>query len=494
MRSIPIVPHLKPDPPAILVRRVETLAAQILSAHPEFELPEDLRRFSAAAEPQGPCLVFDDLSEILLLDTDDDSSSYQDRARLRAGDGDIVVTCGEPEPGYEDYCRTMLGLGEPDWLHAKPLPNPLRIAEAIYEDRGVRRDVVHQIRDHGLRTIHPHMGTRAAWELAALLSDAAHVDLQVLAPPPAVTQWANNKVEFTSVVRELFGPALVPRSSSAWNYATAAAAVRRIADGREVIALKAPDAAAGGGNVVISTADLCGQDLAQIEQILRERMEPLAWGGRGPLLITAWETNVLCSPSAQMWIPPDREQMPVLEGLYIQSVEGETGAFVGSRPAELPHAIMAEMADRCWLVARLFQLLGYVGRCSFDLILLGASMSDGRIEFIECNGRWGGTSIPMTLMNRLFGDWKRQPYSAQVCTIEGLDSISFQELLAGLADEVYDTRRRTGRFVLYNPARMAAESGIAVIGLAEDWATATVVARTEFQAAARAVVQAIRPA
>jgi hypothetical protein len=30
------------------------------------------------------------------------------------------------------------------------------------------------------------------------------------------------------------------------------------------------------------------------------------------------------------------------------------------------------------------------------------------LHWVECNGRWGGTSIPMTLANRLLGDWTRR--------------------------------------------------------------------------------------
>ncbi|MFY9735858.1 MAG: hypothetical protein WAL02_12105, partial [Rhodoplanes sp.] len=37
-------------------------------------------------------------------------------------------------------------------------------------------------------------------------------------------------------------------------------------------------------------------------------------------------------------------------------------------------------------------------------------LSCGAIHWIECNGRWGGVSIPMTLLNRLIGDWRSRSF------------------------------------------------------------------------------------
>ena len=51
-----------------------------------------------------------------------------------------------------------------------------------------------------------------------------------------------------------------------------------------------------------------------------------------------------------------------------------------------------------------------------DAILIGESLADARLHWIECNGRWGGVSIPMTLANRLTGDWARHPANCQTTT------------------------------------------------------------------------------
>jgi hypothetical protein len=86
----------------------------------------------------------------------------------------------------------------------------------------------------------------------------------------------------------------------------------------------------------------------------------------------------------------------------------------GVKLRDLRYRLMALMRRRGWRermareamqLACLFQHLGYFGRCSFDAVLSGEDFDRAQLHWIECNGCWGGTSIPMTLCNRLVGDW-----------------------------------------------------------------------------------------
>ena len=63
---------------------------------------------------------------------------------------------------------------------------------------------------------------------------------------------------------------------------------------------------------------------------LREILPALNWSGESELLVDCWETDIACSPSAQLWIPPIDEGEPIIEGIFTQVVEGATGVFVGS--------------------------------------------------------------------------------------------------------------------------------------------------------------------
>jgi hypothetical protein len=104
------------------------------------------------------------------------------------------------------------------------------------------------------------------------------------------------------------------------------------------------------------------------------------------------------------------------------------------------------------------------------MILVGNSLGDCRLEFIECNGRWGGTSLYMTLMNRIFGDWTRQPFAVHVAHhLPGVERVSFAELVDGFRSELFDVRTGTGTLILANAGRLAYQAGITAVALASSW-------------------------
>jgi hypothetical protein len=47
-------------------------------------------------------------------------------------------------------------------------------------------------------------------------------------------------------------------------------------------------------------------------------------------------------------------------------------------------------------------------KCGFDTILIGNSLENASIHWLECNGRWGGVSIPIAVASRLVGNWTRK--------------------------------------------------------------------------------------
>jgi hypothetical protein len=314
------------------------------------------------------------------------------------------------------------------------------------------------------------MGTLSVWELAALIQAESCRPLQVIAPPPEVVRWVNDKILFTETVARLFGPEFVPRTTSACSFAVAARLATDLAQRSAMLGFKLPDSAGGDGNVVIDAEQIRDRSLAETCQLLKRELSPLVWNSCSPLLIDSWETNVLGSPAAQVWIPPLTQGIPIVEGLFSQTTEKLRGVFVGATRAELPSAVTQEIVDLTWLLSRLFQLLGYVGRCSFDLILVGDHQDHCRVEFIECNGRWGGTSLFMTLMARIFGDWVNQPFAVHVAHhIPGLERVQFVELLHGFREDLFDVRTGQGTLILANPGRLAYQSGITAVALAASW-------------------------
>ena len=116
------------------------------------------------------------------------------------------------------------------------------------------------------------------------------------------------------------------------------------------------------------------------------------------------------SPSVQLWIPGRDAGAPVVEAIFDQSLRSLEGEFVGAVPSGLPEAWQLRLATEAALLGCLLQELGYFGRCSLDAVLVGEDLASCALHWVECNARWGGTSIPLTLVNRLVGDARRAPF------------------------------------------------------------------------------------
>lgn len=480
MSSIPVVRHLDVSVTHPETRLAERLAEQLIREQPRLAIDAALLRLVPKRLEDAPTLHLDDLSDIHLIDRFYGATYLQDRARLRAATGDYVASCSPRCEAYETYSAEQLGLGSVTWVHPRPGDNSLRIAPACWTDRSARHSIIHALRAHDLRYVHPHIGTAAIWTIAQLFQKFSRRPLKVIAPHPRLTECVNDKTWFAYTTARLFGKQYVPLTRHVHNFATLARVVLNVVDRARYIVFKLPASAGGAGNVVLDGRRFQGHTPGEVRSQLKAFLAPLGWSGRRRLLVGSWETEVLCTPSAQLWIPPEAEGPPIVEGLFEQVVEGPEGIFAGCRPAALPTALTQELANRCWLLARLYQRLGYIGRCSFDLILVGQELDNCRIEFVECNGRWGGASLPMTLMNRLFGDWYERPYATQEYSLPGLERFEFSQLLEHFSEDLFDARTGKGRLVLWSPGAIQERRGIDILAMGDTWEAAIEAAATEF--------------
>ena len=400
-----------------------------------------------------PTLYLDDVSEIPFLVNIVGVEEYQHRARVRAGDGDLFAAVTAPAAGYEDYCRDGLGMGSPEAVVAEVVSSPLAVAEACSHGRALAQ-IVARARSAGGLLIHPYMSIEPVWELAARVAAEGNATVKVIGPPPPVTWVANDKKSFGELVEQTLGKEWLVRTEIAREPAEIARHLRNIAGTCARVGLKRTRCASAMGNEVFDSAVLLTQDVESVVEGFLRRTE---WDGLEEVLAVVWEEADV-SPSTQTWIPPLGRGEPIVEGVYEQILEGPEKIFVGSRPWK--HPVADQLSSTSTRVARELQKLGYVGRCSFDFIVL----DDERARFTECNGRWGGTSIPMSLVDRLVPG-SRPPYRAQDFVSPDLMGTSFEEVQSRLASELYDPASGEGRFILYNVGPLNASGKLDVIAL-----------------------------
>jgi hypothetical protein len=191
--SLTIVPHVTVSLSAQQVRVATAMAERLQSADPVLAADESVSYLRPSSLPAGGSLVLDDMSSITQIQHFPEDIILEERARMRAKQGDVVVTCTSPGPEFEAYCQSYLGLGQVEWLHATPVRDPLRVVAASWTDRNVRRRVIHLFRDGRLRYLHPYLGESQVWAVARLLHSACRRSVKVIAPPPGLCRRVNDK-------------------------------------------------------------------------------------------------------------------------------------------------------------------------------------------------------------------------------------------------------------------------------------------------------------
>jgi len=414
---------------------------------------------------RAPVLRLDDFSGIPFLVDITGVEEYQHRARLRADPDDLYAAVTPTAPGYETYCRDKLDLAPVDFVQAKPVETRLALARACGEGEAWKR-ILKRIEASARLTIDPFMGIEEVWELADSLAQSTGAPVSVAAPPPPVTWVANDKQAFSRLVESVLGPEWLVETRSGRSPEELAKELLSLAERHSQVGLKRLRCASAMGNKVFAADEIRGQGMESVTARVRRFLDRTQWQGDEDVQIVAWE-KVDHSPSTQLWIPPQEFGPPRLDGVFEQLLEGKRKVFVGSRPSTLPPAVDTAAGEGSIAVGLALQALGYVGRCSFDFVLVGEPDGDFQLHFTECNGRWGGASIPMTFVDRLMAGPTRPPYRAQDFIHQGLVGANFGDLVEQVGAEAYDVKTGTGRFIFYNTGPLETHGKLDVIAMGE---------------------------
>jgi hypothetical protein len=402
-RAVPVVRALDVALPPGESERLSAIAAKILRNEPSLSRTDMFGPSVFAGLTEAPALLLGDQREIGLHHALPEQT-LEHRIALLAGAGDWLALERDC-PAYERYVAGLLGLGGLQVIALGPPPpgRAIAVANRCREAAPILGRLVAAARDAGSFQLIPHIGAGSAWTLAGAIGTEAGGRVAVAAAPPRLTRRVNDKIWFANRVREVLGPEALPPTFAAFGPAAVAAKIARIARQAEKVIVKTPDSAGSMGNVAIDSALIGQMGLKRLRDLVLAMLRGRGWTGRFPLLIGVWEVSARASPSVQLWIPSPGQGGPVIEGLFEQRVSGPEAGFIGAVPARLPEEIAGRIAGEALRLSTLFQTLGYFGRCSFDCLVTGSADGPGGIRWIECNGRWGGVSVPMTLANRLFG-------------------------------------------------------------------------------------------
>jgi len=470
---LPIVRRLEIHLTPAERERVASIAGGMLANEPGLHPEGVFGERVASGMTNGPALFYEDQSEVPLLSRFAlPGVAY--RTILLAGDGDFFAFDGPRHEAFEHYVRCTLGLGAPVVLApVRPAEYPTQpMATRCRLDSGTLGRLASAAREAGCFNVIPYLGSGSAWLLAGAIAEQAGVEVRVASAPPRLTRRVNDKLWFARVVGALLGPQALPPTYSVFGPAALAGRVAKLARRYECVVVKVPDSAGSAGNLVLDSIGILPLSLADLRLRLIDLLLAAGWRDTYPVAVGVWEQPVLGSPSLQYWIPDPDEGGPVFEGLFQQVLAGKASGFVGAVPSELPASWQDRLQRQSMLLASLLQQLGYFGRCSFDALLTGTDLRRASLHWIECNGRWGGVSIPMSAANRLIGDWSRRPLV--IVHRSGLRTRQrpFEQALALLDEHLLKPAHRDEGVVILSPGGIERGNGLHLMVLASTSGTA----------------------
>jgi hypothetical protein len=457
----PIVPHVRPCIGASDRERIVGLASKILLADPQICATKLFGPRVEAGLSDGPTLHIHDTGR---RSVDGLVFGREHRALLLAKDGDVIAMSRPPVRAFQDHCRDDLGLGGPSVFVPGGTDRPMALSLRCASDSDVVARLSGIARAHGHLNVAPYIATGRVWALAGLVAQESGARLHVAGPPAGLCRRVNNKIWFARQASELLGRDAVPHTRSARGWAVLAHTVRRCARQYPSVGIKLPSESGASGNFVVDSEVVRRlPSLRAVDLELRRLLRHLGWDHPFPMLVSVWEESVIVTPSVQLWIPLRGRGEPIVEGVFEQRVTPEVGKFVGCAPSSLSQDLTERLASEAAMLGALFQELGYFGRCSLDSILVGDDLSSAEVHWIECNGRWGGTSIPMTLANRLVGDWTRRPFVV-IGNVRGEAASTLKEIREAASSAIFDRARGTG-VVFLSPAPAETGTGIDIMAV-----------------------------
>jgi hypothetical protein len=470
---LPVVPWTTAILAERELRRLEEIAAGVVKKEPTLAAMHAFGPHTRSGMSHHLWLVIGDTREIALTRVGHEIT-FEYRLSLLAREGDIAVFGSAIHHDFERYRSQQIGLGPIVSINVRRFPrNPLLpLAARCLLDAAAFSQIVERTKRAGGLTIVPHIGMGSVWRLAAAVAEATGLEICVASPPPRLTRRVNDKLWFARLAAEVLGETALPPTYAAYGPAVLAHRIRSLARSAERVVVKVPDSAGAAGNVCFAAREVADASLSDIKNRMLRVLRAVGWYNTYPLLVAVWEAPVLSSPSVQLWIPAITDGPPVIEGLFEQILEGEERSFVGSVPAELQERWQFRLAEDAMRLTSALQLLGYFGRCSLDALLVGQTLDSAALHWIECNGRWGGVSIPMTIVNRLTGGGAKAKFLVVHHIEEGLPRRLFADALQALDEILFRRGRHEEGIILLSPVEIEAGRGVQMAVCAETVAAA----------------------
>jgi len=448
---------------------IHQLSNQLLADEPALMETEVFGAKVSAGVGPGVALHISNNYDITLLE-EHSISGLEYRMSLLAREGDIFLVRGGQNKSFDRYRSEYLSVGT---LNVVEIPDskpgvPISVDTNSQQFKTILSAVRSAVKSGECLTLVPYIGMDSIWLLASALAREVKTEVRVAAPPPRLTRRVNDKLWFADRVVQVLGEQSVPPVRRAYGPAAMTGLVQDFANKFDQVVVKVTDSAGSFGNVKLASADLLRLSTEVVQSRLLSELHSRGWHDQFPLMVEVWDSAVLSSPSIQIWIPEPLAGAPIVEGIFDQSISTDNDRFVGATVACMPEQWEHRLVDESTQLAYLLQRLGYFGRVSFDTVIAGNNYDDAQLHWIECNGRWGGVSIPMTLLNRLLGDYRNKQFIIVQNAHTGGVVTPFEQVVTCLRDLLFKQGINQSGIVLPVPDSGQSNILTSYIAIADD--------------------------
>lgn len=428
--------------------RIERLARKQLQNFPRLNDPAIFGDNVGAGYKEGPILFLEDHRGIDLT-PDDRVAIHEYRTMALARNGDFLLTSQPRHNAFERYSNEIFGRENLNIIAVDRGDVRMRktLAAACLENEHALSQLVAAATDAGTINICPYLSCGYDWLLGAEIARRSACPVQICAPLPQLSSRVNDKLWFSNQAKQILGQDSVPPTYSVYGPVAAAAILNKLARTYNRLVIKLPASAGSMGNLVLDSEYIRSLTIGDLRAELIRRLHAIGWHNHFPILVGVWEIAALASPSAQIWIPKASDGPPIIEGIFGQILSGENQCFIGATEIILPELISQQFYREALEIGYYFQCLGYFGRMSLDALLTGKNMHEAKLHWIECNGRWGGVSIPMTAARNLAGLLKSKTFLVVQRMVQDIGIESFDDLLKDISPLMFN--KTTGEGIVF---------------------------------------------
>lgn len=362
-----------------------------------------------------------------------------------ADKNDILITRKPVNIYFEKYISKKVGYSLPTIITLRHNYNSKSFYESIINDKKTILEIINLVKNNSdNQTIHPYLYNNSIKQIGDILISCSGKNINYESPPSLLKQKLKQKIYFKTLVKNILGDNKTPPFYIAENIEAFIKIIKQLESKKSMAMLKLPFKIGSQNNYKINIKN--SKKIINVIKKINDLIDNGTNYFKEPLLIEKFIESAKCFPTVQLFIKG--EGRIKLIRICNQIIDFNWRCIGSNYPVNLKYELKEKIIEDSLKLARYISTTGYKGNCNFDLIVKNNSY-----YFLECNPRWGSTSYPSLLMQKLFPDNKNYYYAEELYSPE-LKNLSVALLLKKSDTYLYDKLNNDEGIIIYNISKL----------------------------------------